>query len=126
MIGRLEITGVHSKVDDKLRKYVTKKVGGLDRYLSRHSRASAHAEVKLKESKSKDKNRYSCEVILHLPHEVFRTEEHTVNMYAAVDIVEAKLKTRLKKYKATHDRPKLHRRVLAQFKRRVLPEFPEK
>jgi len=119
MIGRLEITGVHTKVDEKLRKYVTKKIGGLDRYLSRHSRASAHAEVKLKEIKSKDKNRYSCEVILYLPQEVLSTEEHTVNMYAAVDIIEAKLKHRLKKYKALHDKPKLHRRVLARFKRQI-------
>lgn len=119
MIGKLEISGVHTNVDEKLKKYVTRKIGNLDKYLSRHSRASAHAEVKLKEIKSKDKNRYACEVIMHLPKEVFRIEECTVNLYAAIDIVEEKLKNQLKKYKAMHAHPKLHRRVLSRLKRQT-------
>ena len=118
MIQKLEISGVHLKVDDKLHDYVTKKIGRLDQYMSRHSRASAHAEVKLKESKSKDKNISTCEVIMHLPKETLATEEKTVNMYAAVDIVEAKLKNQLKKYKQTHEQShRLHRRLLARIRR---------
>jgi putative sigma-54 modulation protein len=120
MIQKLEISGVHTDVDGNLRKYVMRKIGGLDHYLSRHTRASAHAEVKLKEAKSKDKNRYACEVIMHLPHETLRVEERTVNMYAAVDIVEEKVKQQLKKYKALHESPKFHRRVLARFKRNAV------
>ena len=38
----------------KLRKYVNRKIGGLDRYLSKHDRQSAHGEVILRESKSKE------------------------------------------------------------------------
>jgi ribosomal subunit interface protein len=117
MIHKLEISGVHTNVDVKLRKYVTKKIGHLDKYLSRHTRASAHAEVKLKESKSKDKNRYICEVIMYVPHDVIQVKESTVNLYAAVDIVEEKLKNQLKKYKSTHSNPKFHRRVIARLKR---------
>jgi putative sigma-54 modulation protein len=119
MIQKLEISGVHTDVDDKLRQYVSKKIGQLDRYLSRHSRLSAHAEVKLKEGKSKDKNRYSCEVILYLPHEVLRVEERTVNLYAAVDIIEEKVKQQLKKYKSLHEPAKLHSRVLSKLKRQT-------
>jgi ribosome hibernation promoting factor len=119
MIQKLEISGVHTNVDERLRKYVTKKIGHLDHYLSRHCRASAHAEVKLKESKSKDKNRYACEVIVRLPHETLRAEESTVNLYAAIDIIEEKLKHQLKKYKSTHSSPKLHRRVIARLKRQT-------
>ncbi len=119
MIQKLEISGVHTSVDEKLRKYVTKKIGRLDKYLSRHSRASAHAEVKLKESKSKDKNRYACEVIMYVPQEVIRAEECTVNLYAAIDIVEEKLKNQLKKHKAMHANPKLHRRLLRRLKRQA-------
>ena len=119
MIQKLEINGIHMEVDSDLRKYVVKKIGRLDQYMSRHVRTSAHAEVKLKEAKAKDKKQATCEVILHLPNEVITTKESTVNMYAAVDIVEAKLKNQLKKYKDKHDNPhRLHRRIVARLRRK--------
>lgn len=118
MIERLEINGVHLKVDDKLRAYVTKKIGKLDQYMSRHSRQSAHVEVKLKEAKAKDKKQATCEVILHMPKGTLTTKETTLNIFAAVDIVETKLKNLLKKYKETHESPyRLHRRMLARIRR---------
>lgn len=114
---RIEVTSVHAQVDEDLQKYVTKKIGHLDRYLSKHAKESAHAEVRLKESKAKDKKQCQCEVVLHLPNEVLTTKESTINMYAAVDIVEAKLKNQLKKYKAKHESPRLHQRVIRRFRR---------
>ena len=63
-----------------------------------------------------------CEAILHLPHETIMVKEATINMFAAVDIVEAKLKTQLKKYKDTHGNPRLHRRLITKFKRTQIAE----
>jgi ribosome-associated translation inhibitor RaiA len=40
-------------------------------------------------------------------------------MYAAVDIVEAKLKIQIKKYKDKHGNGKLHRHLVARFRRRT-------
>jgi len=119
MLQKFEIRGVHAKIDDNLRKYATKKIGNLDKYLPRQHRASAHAEVCLKESKAKDKKQCICEVTLHLPHETINIEESTVNMYAAVDIAEAKLKQQIKKYKDSHTTGKLHRHLLARLRRRT-------
>src|SRR5690554_5556355 len=99
MISKLEINGVHMKPDEDLRRYVTKKIGKLDRYLSKHARVSAHAEVFLKEEQARGKKKCSCEVVLRLPHDTLTTKESTINIYAAVDIVEAKLKNQLRKYK---------------------------
>jgi ribosomal subunit interface protein len=118
MIKKLEIGGVHTTVDEDLRKYVNKKIGRLDKYLPRHMRDSTHVEVKLKEGNSKDKNQYTCEIIAYLPQEVLNLEECTVSMYAAVDIAEEKLKHQFKKYKDLHANPKLHRRMAARFKRK--------
>ena len=56
MIERLDIAGLHMSVGDDLRKYVIRKIGRLDRFIPRDSRASVHAEVKLKEGRAKDKN----------------------------------------------------------------------
>ena len=117
MIERLDISGVHLRVDDDLRKYVHKKVGHLDRYIPKHSRLSVRVEVRLKESKAKDKKECTCETVLYLPHEVISVRESTVNMYAAVDIAEAKLKSQLKKYKSLYANPKLHRRLLLRVRR---------
>lgn len=99
MIEKLEIAGVHMELDDDISKYVTKKIGHLDRYIPRHARDSAHAEVKLKESHAKNKRQFTCEIILALPGEQIMVSESTLNMFAAVDIAEETLKNRLKKYK---------------------------
>jgi putative sigma-54 modulation protein len=113
MIQRFDISGVHLHVDDDLRKYVQRKIGRLDRFIPKAGREAVHGEVKLKESKAKDKRECTCEVILHLPHETLATAETTINMYAAVDIVETKLHSQLKKYKELHGGPSFHRRLLA-------------
>jgi ribosomal subunit interface protein len=119
MISNLQINGVHADVDNDLHKYITKKLGNLDKYIPRNSRESAHLEVKIKEVSAKDKRTHTCEVIMHLPHETFTTKESTMNMYAAVDIVEAKLKNHIKKYKGTHTSPKFRYRVVAKLRGRT-------
>ena len=118
MLQKFEIQGVHATVDDKLRAYTAKKIGGLDRYLSHHSRASAHCEVHLKENKNKSHNNCTCEVTMYLPHQTIVVKESVVNMYAAVDIVEAKLKQQLQKCKELHGNGKRHRHLFARFRRK--------
>ena len=121
MIKKLEIHGVHMHVDPKLFAYTSKKIGKLDKYVSKHTRESIHAEVILKEDKVKNKKNNTCEVILHLPGENITTKESTINMYAAIDIVEAKLKNLLKKYKDTHGSLRIHRRVIARLTLEPIP-----
>ena len=125
MISKLEISGVHTDVTDKLRRYVVKKIGRLDRYLPRAERQSLHVEVTLKESRTKDKNTCECDVVMYVPGEVLAAREATVNMYAAVDIVEAKLRNQLKKHKDTNtaSNPRLRQRLMARFRR--IPALPE-
>lgn len=118
MIQKLEITGVHMKVDDKLRAYAIKKIGRLDRFIPRKAREAVHAEVLLKDDpKKKDKKEYTCEVVIHLPQDTITVQEATINSYAAIDIVENKLKNLLTKYKEKHNVKRLHRRVLSRLRR---------
>ncbi|HSX17169.1 MAG TPA: ribosome-associated translation inhibitor RaiA [Patescibacteria group bacterium] len=119
MIQKIEIDGVHMTVNDDLRKYVMKKLTRLDKYIPRHARPSTHIEVKLKEGKSKGENERTCEVLIHLPHGNIAISETTVNIYAAVDIVQEKVKTQLHKYKELHADPKLRQRVIARLKRQT-------
>jgi putative sigma-54 modulation protein len=102
MINKLEITGIHTDTSADIQKYLRKKIAKLDGYMSRHAQKSVRVEVKLKEAKAKDKKQCTAEVVMHLPGETLTAKESTVNMYAAIDIVEQKLKSQLKKYKETH------------------------
>lgn len=101
MIKKIEIAGIHYKVEDDIKKYVERKVGKLDRYMPKSARESAHAEVKLfEETKGRDK--YSAEIILHFKNGNLTAKDSTQNMFAAVDIVEAKIRNQLKKHHDKH------------------------
>lgn len=116
----LDIEAIHIDLDSKLKKYVMRKLGGLDKYVSRHVRDDVYADVKLKGSKSKDKsNESTCQMSIRLPKETLTVSESTINMYAAIDIVEEKMKQKLKKYKSLHANPKLHQRALARLRGRT-------
>lgn len=112
----LDIHGVHFNLDDSLKKYITKKVNKLDKYLTPGIEVSAHVDVYLKENKTKNGKQCECEVVYQLPKETIRIKDATINMYAAVDIVEEKLKLSLKKYKDTHYSSHKQRHLLARLK----------
>lgn len=96
----LEIASIHLEADKDVTKYVNKKIGNLDTYVPKFARESVHGLVKLLEEKADDNNQFTCEVILYLPGEIITAKEATINIYAAIDIVEEKLKAQLRKYKS--------------------------
>lgn len=117
MINRISITGVKYDVDDATKKYVIKKISRLDRYLPRHARKSASAEVVLKEVNRAHGNKYEAEVIIRVPNKTLTAKDSTVNILAALDIVEAKLATQLHKYKGETVNYTGRHAMLARFKR---------
>jgi len=118
MIQSIAITGVKYDVDDITQKYVKQKIGRLDRFLPKHARKSVSAEIKLKEVNRDHGNKYEAEIILHVPDKQLAAKDSTVNMLAAVDIVEAKIVTQLRKYKDLHiGHTGRTRAVLSKFKR---------
>lgn len=103
MINKIDITGIHTELDDDVTKYIHKKIGKLDSYMPRHARKSARAEVKISETKGQKKRETICEVTLFVPNNVITAKDQTVNTYASIDIVEEKLKSQLRKYKEQSD-----------------------
>ena len=118
MIKHIDITASQKsyKIDADLEKYIEKKIGRLDRHMKRRNRDVARADVKLRESTGKGGKKCTAEVILHIPGTKLTATESTVNMYAAVDIVEAKLQNQLKKYKEKSN-PDNNRRKNSRAKR---------
>ncbi|OGL29819.1 ribosomal subunit interface protein [Candidatus Saccharibacteria bacterium RIFCSPHIGHO2_02_FULL_47_12] len=118
MINKLEISGVHAKLDKETKTYTQNKVGRLDKYLPKSARASAHAEVRLAIENQKARKLYVCEVVLYLPHQELVVKEKAANFITAVDGAEAKLKVLLKKYKGRHGRDRLHHKLIGKIRRR--------
>lgn len=123
MIKSIEITGIKYDLDETTKKYVNKKIGRLDRYLPRHARKSAMAEVKLREVNREHGNKYEVEVVLSVPDKILTATDSTVNMLAAVDIVEAKIVSQLRKYKQATIAHVGRRRVMSRFKRSYAREL---
>jgi len=99
MIKNITITGVKYELTDTTKKYVERKVGSLGKYLPRHARKSATADVKIKQIDNLGGNKYEVEVIINVPDKKITAKDSTMNVLAAVDIVEAKLNGQVRKYK---------------------------
>ena len=116
MIASVDIVGVKYEVGEPTRKYVLRKIARLDRYLPRHARKSVTADVKLKQVNRDHGNKYEAEIILNVPDKRLTAKDSTVNMFAAVDIVEAKLVAQLRKYKQSTITHVGNRRLLSRRK----------
>ncbi len=101
MIASIDITGIKYEVNEKTRKYVVDKVGKLDKFVPLHARKSMVADVKVREVNRDHGNKYEVEVILKVPEKTITAKDSTMNVMAAIDIVEAKLISQLRKYKQT-------------------------
>ena len=119
MITSIDVTGIKYDVDAKTLKYVTEKVGKLDRFLPSHARKTMTADVKLKQVNKDHGNKYEAEVIVHLPEKILTASDTTFNMMAAVDIVEAKLINQMRKYKQASIAHVGNRKAMGRFKRRT-------
>lgn len=95
-----DVNGRNFEIDDKMRAYIDEKIGGLDKYLPRQVRDSASCAVILEDDPSgREDNRYVCEVVLNVQGTTMVSREGTVSIYAAIDIVAAKLRSQLGTYK---------------------------
>jgi len=112
---KFEVTGRHLEVDKKMLSYVEDKLDDLDKYIPRAIRPAAHALVTLElDLSGREDNQYVAEVILTVPGGPIVSKEATLNIYAAIDIVEAKLRSQLETYKAKHSTPTRRERIKAR------------
>ena len=118
MIADIDITGVGGYVlDEPTKKYISKKIGRLDRMVTRHARKTIKRSVKIEEVNRDNGNKYEVEVIINVPDHVIKAKDSTMNVMAATDIVERKLAGQLRKYKQNSLAHVGRRNVLARFKR---------
>jgi ribosomal subunit interface protein len=117
---RVELTARNYDLDDKVRAYVEEKLGNLDKYLPRHVRGNTICAVILTDDPSgREDNRYVCEGVVSVDGgATLVSREGTINIFAAIDIVEAKLKAQMAKYKDKHTTEPRRLRMLSRWRGR--------
>lgn len=100
MIEKIEITGNGYKVEEGFRKYVEKRMGKLDRYLPRGSKKDVIAKIIVSEIGKTRGDKYEISVAMEIPGgKVLAAKDECSNVFAGVDLVEAKLTGQIRRYK---------------------------
>ena len=100
MIEKIEITGNGYKVEEGLRKYIEKRIGKLDKYLPRGFKKDVVAKVIVAESGKSKGDKYEISAAMEIPGgKVLAARDECSNVFAGVDLVEAKLTGQIRRYK---------------------------
>ena len=100
MIEKIDISGSNFKVEESFQKYVHKRLGKLDRYLPRQNRKDVVAKVVVTQVNRDHGNKYEISVSLNVPGgKVLAAKDEASNIYAGIDIIEAKLTGQIRRFK---------------------------
>ena len=101
MIDKIDISGNNDyKISESFRKYVTKRIGKLDRYMPRGNKKDIVAKIVVSEVNRAHGNKYAISVNMEIPGgKVLSAKDECSNVFAGIDIIEAKLKGQIHRYK---------------------------
>ncbi|MBR2997162.1 ribosome-associated translation inhibitor RaiA [Candidatus Saccharibacteria bacterium] len=100
MIEKIEISGNNYKISEGFHKYATKRIGKLDRYLPKGSKKDVVTKIVVTEINRPHNNKYSISAAMETTGgKVFAAKDECSNVFAGIDILEAKLKGQISRYK---------------------------
>ena len=100
MIEKVDINGNGYKIDEPFRKYAEKRLGKLDKYLPKAAKKDASVKVMVTEVSKSKSERYEVSATMELTGgKVIAAKDECSNVFAGVDLVEAKLAGQIRRYK---------------------------
>ena len=100
MIEKIDISGNGYKVEEPFRKYVEKRLGKLDKYLPRRSKKDVICKVVVSEIGKGKTDKYELSAAMEIPGgKVLAARDECSNVFAGVDLGEAKLMGQIRRYK---------------------------
>ena len=100
MIDKIDLSGSNYKISDSFRKYAIKRIGKLDRYLPRGSKKDVVDKDVISEVDRAQNNKYEISVDMEIPcGKVITAKDECSNVFAGIDIIEAKLKGQIRRFK---------------------------
>ncbi|MBR3414405.1 ribosome-associated translation inhibitor RaiA [Candidatus Saccharibacteria bacterium] len=100
MIEKIEITGSNYKPTESFKKYAEKRIGKLDRYLPKGNKKDVVAKIVVTEVDRAHGNKYEISAAMEIPGgKVIAAKDESSNVFAGIDIIEAKLMGQIRRYK---------------------------
>lgn len=100
MIEKIEMSGSGYKIDEPFKKYVQKRLGKLDRYLPRGAKKDVVMKVSVVEVGKNKNDKYEVSATMETTGgKVMAAKDECSNVFAGVDLVEAKLTGQIRRYK---------------------------
>ena len=100
MINKIDISGSNYKIGESFQKYAEKRIGKLDRYLPRGSKKDVIAKIVVSEVDRAHGNKYEISASMEIPGgKVIAAKDECSNVFAGIDIIEAKLMGQIRRYK---------------------------
>ena len=100
MIEKIEMSGNGYKIDEPFKKYVQKRLGKLDKYLPRGSKKDVVMKVAVAEVGKNKSGKYEISATMEITGgKVLAAKDECTNVFAGVDLVEAKLMGQIRRYK---------------------------
>lgn len=100
MIEKIEVNGNDYKVEEPLKKYALKRFGKLDKYLPRGYKKDVVIKAIISTIGKGKGDKYEISVAMDIPGgKVLAAKDECSNVFAGVDLVEAKLTGQIRRYK---------------------------
>ena len=100
MIEKVEMSGNGYKIDEPFKKYVQKRLGKLDKYLPRGSKKDVVMKVAVVEVGKNKSEKYEISATMEITGgKVLAAKDECSNVFAGVDLIEAKLMGQIRRYK---------------------------
>ena len=100
MIEKIDITGNDYKVEEALKKYIEKRIGKLDKYLPKQAKRDVVCKVVIEGIGKAKSDKYEISVAMELTGgKMIAARDECTNVFAGVDLVEAKLLGQIRRYK---------------------------
>ncbi|MBR3172704.1 ribosome-associated translation inhibitor RaiA [Candidatus Saccharibacteria bacterium] len=100
MIEKIEMSGKGYKIDEAFKKYIEKRLGKLDRYLPRKTKKDVVMKVTVSEVSKSKSEKYEISATMEITGgKVIAAKDECTNVFAGVDLVEAKLTGQIRRYK---------------------------
>ena len=100
MIEKIDISGSNYKISDSFQKYTVKRLGKLDRYLPRNNKKDVVMKVVVSEIDGNHGNKYEISAAMEIHGgKVIASKDECSNIFAGIDIIEAKLMGQIRRYK---------------------------
>lgn len=100
MIEKIDISGNGYKVEEPYKKYIEKRLGKLDKYLPKNAKKDVVMKVVTSEVGKNKGEKFEISVAMDIPGgKVIAAKDECSNVFAGVDLVEAKLTGQIRRYK---------------------------